>query len=144
VNVEEMTGNILHSDPEKAAFRAQNLLCFHYQICYTDSGQPKRKAVPAKPKPTKEELLSQLNTTQAFPNPADGYITIAFKLYKAMDNTVLQVFDNSGRLVEKRGLGKVYKNQELIDTRQLPNGVYLYQIVQDGEKVANGKFVLTH
>jgi hypothetical protein len=36
------------------------------------------------------------------------------------------------------------EGQQLIDTRKIPNGVYLFQIVQEGKKVSDGKFVVTH
>ncbi len=41
-------------------------------------------------------------------------------------------------------LGEVYEGQQLIDTRKLPNGMYFFQISQEGKKVGEGKFVVTH
>ncbi len=127
-----------------AAKKAQNALCFHYQICYDTEGQPKNLSVPRKPQASYEELKAELNKVNAYPNPGDAYVTIAYTLFQVRENTQLLVFDGLGRQVENRNLGKVYEGQQLIDARKLANGVYIFQLVQDGKKVSDGKFVVTH
>jgi hypothetical protein len=127
-----------------AAKKAQNALCFHYDICYTLQGQPKSIAAPRKPQATYEEIVAKLNTVNAYPNPGDQYVTIAYTVLHALEETYLHIFDATGRKIESRMLGKVYDGQQLMDTRKLPNGVYLFQIVQDSKKVSDGKFVVTH
>ncbi len=127
-----------------AAQKAQNALCFHYQLCYDAEGQAKNASAPRGPKPSYEELVAQLNTATAYPNPSDQYITIAYKLLHAKEKSVLTVMDNLGRQVESRNLGEVYEGQQLIDTRKLSNGVYFFQIVQEGKKLSEGKFIVTH
>ncbi len=127
-----------------AAKKAQNALCFHYQICYDAEGQPKHNVAPRKPKPTYEELLAKLNTATAYPNPSDQHVTISYTLLQAKENTNMQVFDNLGKQIENRNLGEVYEGHQLIDTRKLANGVYFFQIVQEGNKLSEGKFVVTH
>ncbi len=128
-----------------AAQKAQNALCFHYNICYDAVGSPKsNNSAPRKPKPTYEELIAKANTSSAYPNPSDFYITLAYSFLQAQEQSFLTVFDNLGREIQSRNLGKVYQGQELIDTRKLPNGIYLYQVSQNGKKVSDGKFVVTH
>ncbi|MCA1752400.1 MAG: T9SS type A sorting domain-containing protein [Flavobacteriales bacterium] len=127
-----------------AARKAQNVLCFHYDICYDMEGQPKSEFTPRKPKPSYEQLLAQLNTSTAFPNPADRHVTIGYTLLKAKERTAMHVYDLSGRQIDSRGLGKVYEGQQLFDTRKLPSGVYLFKIVQEGKKISEGKFIVTH
>jgi hypothetical protein len=127
-----------------AAQKAQNALCFHYSICYNEQGQPKSTGTARSPKPTYEELLSKLNTATAYPNPSDAYVTIAFTFLHAKDGTELHVFDGLGRQIMSNPIGEVYEGQQFIDTRKLPNGVYPYQIVQEGMKVSEGKFVVVH
>jgi len=127
-----------------AAKKAQNALCFHYNICYTPQGQPKSNAAPRKPQTTYEELVAKLNTVNAYPNPGDTYITIAYTLLHAKDETTLLIYDALGRQIESRQLGEAYEGQQLLDTRKMPDGVYIYQVIQDGKKVSEGKFVITH
>lgn len=126
------------------AQKAQNALCFHYDICYDAQGQPKNNGVVRKPKPTYEELISQLNTSSAYPNPTDQFVTIAYTFLHAKEQSTLSIFDNLGRQIEVHNLGEVYEGQQFIDTRQLSNGVYLFQILQENKKVSEGKFAVTH
>lgn len=127
-----------------AARKAQNALCFHYDICYDMQGQPKSQEAPRKPKPSYEEMVAKLNAASAYPNPSDSYITISYTLIQAKAQTNLRIVDNLGRQVEMRNLGEVYEGQQLIDTRKLSNGMYFFQITQEGKKVHEGKFVVTH
>ncbi len=41
-------------------------------------------------------------------------------------------------------LGEGYDGQELIDTRKLTEGIYIFTLSQDGEKVSDGKFIIAH
>jgi hypothetical protein len=88
--------------------------------------------------------LVKLNTTTAYPNLSEQYVTIAYTFLHAKEQSTLGIFDYLERQVEVRNLGEVYEGQQLIDTRKLPNGVYPYQIVQEGMKVSEGKIVVTH
>jgi hypothetical protein len=127
-----------------AALKAQNALCFHYEICYDAQGQPKNDSTPKKPKPTYQELVDQLNTATAYPNPSDQFITIGYTFLHATEQSTLSIYDNLGRRIEIRNLGEVYEGQQLIDTRKLANGVYIYRILQEGKETSGGKFVVTH
>lgn len=127
-----------------AAKEARNALCFHYQICYPPQGQPKSNALPRKPQATYKELVAKINTVTAYPNPSDQYITIAYTLLHAKEETTLLVYDVLGRQTESRQLGETYEGQQLLDTRKMPDGVYFYQVVQEGKKVSEGKFVVIH
>lgn len=127
-----------------AKMRAQNLLCFHYQICYDSNGNRKSSPKTEKPKLSREELLENVNTSNAYPNPASDYVTISYSLLTVRENATLLIFDGFGRQIESKSLGQTYQGQELVDTRKLSDGVYFYQIVQNNEKVVDGKFVITH
>lgn len=122
----------------------QDALCFHYNICYDAIGSPKSIATPQKPKATYNELIAEINTTSAYPNPASSYVTIQFNFLRAEEKSILLVYDNLGRQVLSRNIGKIYDGQELIDTRKLTDGLYLYQWVQNGKKVSDGKFLVIH
>ena len=64
--------------------------------------------------------------------------------FQTGEESVFQVYDNLGKQVLTRKVGKIYAGQELIDTRKLVDGLYLYQFVQNGKKVSDGKFIVTH
>ncbi len=126
-----------------SALKAQNALCFHYNICYDQQGTPKSNT-PRRDKAyiNKEELLSQLNNATAFPNPASDFTTIDFKLQNHHEDTKLILFDALGRNISSYNIGSVYAGQQIIDTRKLNNGVFIYEIVQNGKRVVNGKFIV--
>lgn len=130
-----------NDDAGLAQNKAQNALCFHYGICPVPVGTPKNSETP-KPKPTKEELVEKLNTSAAYPNPATDFVTIEFELLFARENTRLSVFDPLGREVESRILGLNYQGQELFDTRNWGDGLYIYSITQDEELLETGKFTI--
>lgn len=130
-------------DPDSgfAGLKAKNALCFHYDICFDEIGAPKSMASGGrKPRKEKSEILEELISSKAFPNPANDYTTITFKLLNAMENTRLFVYNNTGQLIKNLLLGKTYQGAELIDTRHFDSGLYLYEIVQDNEQIFSGKF----
>jgi hypothetical protein len=125
------------------AQKAQNTLCFHHNICYNSDGTPKNNFnEDSKPYPIKQDVLSYVNTSNAFPNPAVDYTTIQYNLLKAKENTELHIYDALGRRVQTVTIGQVYEGQSLLDTRRHANGVYIYEIVQDGKQVLNGKLIV--
>jgi hypothetical protein len=134
---EDPTGGI-------AAQKAQGALCFHHNICYTGSGVPKSNGdgKSGKPYPTESEILAKFNTSKAYPNPAVEHTTIQYNLLHAIENTELRVYDALGRSVQAYPVNKTYEGQIVIDTRTHSNGVYIYEIVQEGERVLSGKFIV--
>ncbi len=133
----------LNQDAGLAAQKARNVLCFHYQICYDSNGQPKSDYVRL-PKNAPEEILEKLNTIAVYPNPTDQYTTIEYALLKAVEETRINIYDITGRIIESRAIGKNYNGQVLLDTRKYPNGLVIFEITQDGEKVSDGKFIVSH
>ncbi len=113
--------------------------------CYDPStGAPKNNA-PQKPRTykTEKELLAKLNTVSAYPNPAIDYTTIAYQLLYARENTALRIFDGTGKLVDEHKLGQNYEGQQLIDTRKYANGIYIFEVIQDGKQISADKFVIS-
>jgi hypothetical protein len=88
--------------------------------------------------------LHQISRNTAYPNPSDQYVTIAYTFLHAKEESTLHIFDNLGRQIDMRNLGEVFEGQQLIDTRTHSNGVYIYEIVQEGERVLSGKFIVNH
>jgi len=127
-----------------AAKKAQNALCFHYGICFDQAGNPKSNHAQKKPRPIYSELVADLNKVDVYPNPADQYVTLAYNLLEAHENSRINVFDNLGRSVWSNNIGKNYRGQELIDTRKFANGIYVFRLIQDSKVVDSGKIVVTH
>ena len=79
-----------------------------------------------------------------YPNPADDFIEFEYDLKVPSQNAVLSIYDLMGRELEKLDLGWEPSGINVFDTRDLPNGVYIYELLKDGEQVKSGKFVIQH
>lgn len=128
-----------------AADRAENILCFFYDICSPPPSTPKSNATAQrKPKPAAEELIRAQNKVAFSPNPADQYIQLEYDLLFAKEHTDMRVYDQLGRLVTTYIIGMNTNGVEILDTRKLTPGVYIVEIVQNEKQVFSGKFIVQH
>ncbi|MEZ5040031.1 MAG: MopE-related protein [Saprospiraceae bacterium] len=74
---------------------------------------------------------------KVFPNPTKGEITIHFEYTGEVQ---LQLFDYSGRLVLKRQL-RIIDNSVTTTLREVSPGMYILQLLKDGERLVWGKVV---
>lgn len=81
---------------------------------------------------------------RVFPNPADQYLQIEYELLFSKAGTVMKVYDQLGREVADYQVDKKSKGVEILDTRKLTTGVYIVEIVQDGNQVSSEKFIVQH
>jgi len=129
----------------KASERAENILCFFHDICKDPNPAPKAASIqPKKPKLPLDELLSEQNSVKTSPNPADEYIQLEISLLFSKQQTALNVFDIEGRKVQSRTIGDVNDAVIVLDTRELTSGVYILEIMQEGEQIFTDKFIVQH
>ena len=80
---------------------------------------------------------------QNYPNPANGNTVIPYEL-SAASVAIFQLFDLSGKLLERRALGNkpagVHRLE--VDTRTLPEGVYYYTLQANGNQLAKRMTVI--
>lgn len=79
-----------------------------------------------------------------YPNPADGLIEFEYDLNVSSQNAILSIYDLMGREIEKLNLGSEPIGIKVIDTSDLPDGVYIYELVKDQGQVKSGKIVIQH
>lgn len=96
--------------------------------------------IPSEPfteKSTGETVL------QIFPNPVNNQSTIIFTLQKPGSAT-LQITDDLGRKVKIRPLGELTDGKHEIanETSGLPNGLFVYTLIVDGEVVSRAKVLV--
>ena len=128
-----------------AAARAENILCFFYDRCVLDIGAPKINGVKTKkPRLSKESLENSLNSVNVAPNPADQYIEFEFEIFKSAKENTLRIIDIQGKPIKSWNLGSDQQGIKVFDTRKLINGVYFYELLQDGSKMKGGKFIIQH
>ena len=108
-------------------------------------GSPKSNSVKTnKPKPTDKELYGGLNTVKVAPNPANTYIEFEYAILIPSEKSVLRILDVQGKAVTTWNLGTDQRGLKVLDTRELINGVYFYELFQNGEKLKSGKFIIQH
>jgi hypothetical protein len=76
-----------------------------------------------------------------FPNPADRDIFFDITGDLALEVLVIEVMDNTGRLVATK---TTQNGRATMTTADLANGLYTYRIVSKDKEVARGKFVVSH
>jgi len=82
--------------------------------------------------------LKQTRDINVYPNPFKNFTTIEFKKSKNRNYT-LTIYSSVGQLVQK--INGITSGQVKIETKNLTNGLYFYQIQNDLEIVGNGKLV---
>ncbi|MFT6996920.1 MAG: hypothetical protein ACJAQ4_000665 [Cryomorphaceae bacterium] len=128
-----------------AAERAENVLCFFYDYCLDDAGAPKNNTIKTKkPKQTLDEALRDAIQMTVSPNPADFFIEFEYDVLLPSTQNVIRIYDIQGKPVETISLGEDVRGIKVLDTRNLPNGVYIYELLKDNEQVKSGKFVIQH
>lgn len=81
---------------------------------------------------------------KVYPNPANTYIEFEYAILIPSEKSVLRILDVQGRPIKTWNLGSDQRGIKVLDTRNLINGVYFYELLQDSEKLKSGKFIIQH
>lgn len=90
------------------------------------------------PKPSKVKRPEEI---RAFPNPADKQVFFSYNLPDAKGQLQLTITDIRGKQVESFNL-KDKRGLQVWYTKELPNGIYLYEVRDSRQKLGNGKVVI--
>lgn len=91
---------------------------------------------------TKEPALAD-NKLELFPNPVDRELTVNLTLEQINDEVIIDLLDINGRLVERRQLDNIQREQIRFQTSNLSNGTYLLR-TRTAEGVRTERFVVQH
>lgn len=75
-----------------------------------------------------------------FPNPMNGKATIRIADYIQIKNAECKVIDMMGKTVKT--ITAIHSNEFMIDREKLSEGIYFYQIIQNGTLISKGKLVI--
>ncbi|HEX2617909.1 MAG TPA: T9SS type A sorting domain-containing protein [Flavobacteriales bacterium] len=76
-----------------------------------------------------------------FPNPANDQLAIAFPGFTGM--AVVSIIGADGRVLEQQQVNQTAGQQFIADVAGLPNGYYLVNVEQDGDRVVE-RLVVAH
>ena len=81
-------------------------------------------------KPSKKIVLNE-NILKVYPNPAQNYFTVEYKLSETAGSAVIEMLDITGKILKQF---KLYdkQNQILIETKDLLAGIYYIRLLTDG------------
>ncbi len=78
------------------------------------------------------------------PNPFDGSTSISYKLTDSAQEASLNIFDLNGKILKTIQIDNTNKAGAVtIDTHNMPNGTYSYNLVIDGQIVDSKKMILS-
>lgn len=107
-------------------------------------GEKRSNAVEAQAKV--EELLyvnDKISVSNIYPNPASEYAELDFNISPAVREAKLIFYNVLGSQMDQFTLNKNDRKLR-VNTRDMPTGLYFYQLSVDGKKVATKKMLVRH
>jgi len=89
---------------------------------------------------TSTTLLTEKTKINIYPNPAQDQAIISYDLGD-FRSAALHLYDTQGRLVQVQPLD-VTASTTPINLKRLNSGLYVYEVVADGEKIGSGSLVV--
>lgn len=93
-----------------------------------------------------EELLfvnDKISVSNVYPNPASEYAEIDFTISSGLRDAKLTFYNVLGSEIQGFTLNKNERKLR-VNTRDMPTGLYFYQLSVDGKKVATKKMLVRH
>lgn len=93
-----------------------------------------------------EELLfvsDKISVSNVYPNPASEYAEIDFTISTGLRDARLTFYNVLGSQIQEFTLNKNDRKLR-VNTRDMPTGLYFYQLSVDGKKVATKKMLVRH
>lgn len=85
----------------------------------------------------------KISISNIYPNPANDYATLEYKFVSNVKSASVNIYNVLGTEIAQLPLDKQDESIK-IATRNLDNGVYLYQVVIDNKKVLTKKLIVRH
>lgn len=93
-----------------------------------------------------EELLyvsDKISVSNVYPNPASEYAELDYSIAPGLRDVKLVFYNVLGSQMQEFTLNKADRKLR-VNTRDMPTGLYFYQLSLDGKKVATKKMLVRH
>jgi hypothetical protein len=115
---------------------------------YTDNSESfieKKAIAPESNRKSEEQLFSNelISVSNIYPNPASDYAELDYTIQPSVREAKVVIYSILGAQMDVYDLRKSEKKL-LVNTREMPTGLYFYQLSLDGKKVATKKMLVRH
>ncbi len=93
--------------------------------------------------PVQESSAEKIKVSNIYPNPANDYAYLDYSVNGTFNSANISFFNLLGKQVADYPLGK-YSEKLKINTSNWESGIYMYQLIIDGKKIATKKLLVRH
>lgn len=93
--------------------------------------------------PVQESAAEKIKVSNIYPNPANDYAYLDYTVNGNFNAANISFFNLLGKQVAEYPLGK-YSEKLKINTSNWESGIYMYQLIIDGKKIATKKLLVRH
>lgn len=134
--------------PKEIIFnKSQAVNTFYRQLLLSNrSAKPTATAAKSVMEESSDDALfsnAKLHVSNIYPNPANAFATIDYEIRDSNAKAELTFYDMLARKVSTYELDS-FDRKLRVDTRSWDSGIYLYQLIVDGKKVATKKLLVRH
>lgn len=93
--------------------------------------------------PVQESVVEKIKVSNIYPNPANDYAYLDYAVNGNFNSANVSFFNLLGKQVAEYPLAK-YSEKLKINTSSWESGIYMYQLIIDGKKIATKKLLVRH
>jgi hypothetical protein len=79
------------------------------------------------------------NSISVYPNPSTTNFTLKISSEIIIKDAVIKIYDVCGKGIKNISINT---NETIIDRGELQSGIYFYQIINNNERIDNGKLII--
>jgi hypothetical protein len=132
--------NFAEEKDNKISEYCRNILCFFYENCYPAESPLEIEPRKLRPQSGHHSNLPKSVFVKVYPNPATTYTTFEWKI-PGNSKSVLRISNSTGQIVATAEF-TVEEGQWLWDTREIKAGVYVYELLNNNQRLESGRITV--
>ena len=128
--------------PQSISYNSKNNYTLFYRnlLLNNISTQTESKALANQSQDDEYEVIKLSNI---YPNPASSFAYIDYSVYGNFNSANVSFFNLLGKQIADYTLNK-YSDKLKVTTSTWESGIYMYQLIIDGKKIATKKLLVRH